>query len=181
MKFLISLALILATLPALAQNYLVAVGSGTPITGPIGGRASLTVNSAPVIYLSINGVQDTNLSNGLVSVQTGGKTSGSMQTGATFNAGGSFNVSSDDLGTIFNGSNVSGTKWTVVFLANGTHYYTLSGSLTNPAGDSGAFVLETEVADSVTCFFSGLETISSASITLTVGDGDAARRLSRRR
>jgi hypothetical protein len=73
---------------------------------------------------------------GTLSFSTGKLTSGNIQTGATF-AGGSpssFTITGSGMngapsGTIFSGSFSGPVTWTMVTLANGTHNYTLTGSL----------------------------------------------------
>ena len=71
---------------------------------------------------------------GTLSFTTGALTSGSLQQGGTFAAGGTFNIQgngTDGLnGTLFAGSFTSPVTWTLVTLANGTHNYTLSGVVT---------------------------------------------------
>ncbi len=59
--------------------------------------------------------------------------------GGTFAAGGTFTITGNGTGGIPNGTIFSGTfsgpvTWTLVTLANGTHNYTLSGSLTGTLG-----------------------------------------------
>ena len=71
---------------------------------------------------------------GGVSLSTGALMSGSLQTGGTFAAGGSFAITGNGSNGIPNGTLFSGTfdgpvTWTLVALANGTHNYTLSGTL----------------------------------------------------
>jgi len=71
---------------------------------------------------------------GTLSFTTGALTSGSLQQGGTFAAGGTFDIQgngTDGLnGTLFSGSFTSPVTWTLVTLANGTHNYTLSGVVT---------------------------------------------------
>ena len=72
---------------------------------------------------------------GTVSFTTGALSSGSLQMGGTFDAGGSFMVSgngSDGLpnGVVFSGWFSGPVTWTLVNLANGTHSYTLTGVVT---------------------------------------------------
>ncbi|HKU23963.1 MAG TPA: PEP-CTERM sorting domain-containing protein [Candidatus Sulfotelmatobacter sp.] len=71
---------------------------------------------------------------GSVSFSTGALSSGSLQKGATFAAGGNITVSGNGNngipnGTLFNGSFEGPVTWTLVTLSNGTHYYTLSGTV----------------------------------------------------
>jgi hypothetical protein len=75
---------------------------------------------------------------GSVSFSTGALTSGSLQKGATFAAGGSFVISGNGSngipsGTLFSGSFSGPVSWALVTLSNGTNYYTLTGTLTGTA------------------------------------------------
>jgi hypothetical protein len=72
---------------------------------------------------------------GSLSFTTGALTSGSLQQGGTFAAGGSFTIDgngTDGLtnGVIFSGSFSGPSSWTLATLANGTHNYTLTGVVT---------------------------------------------------
>lgn len=75
---------------------------------------------------------------GTVSFSTGALSSGSLQMGGTFAAGGSFTITGDGShgvpsGTLFSGSFSGPVTWSLVTLGNGTHNYTLVGSLTGTA------------------------------------------------
>jgi len=75
---------------------------------------------------------------GTVSFSTGAMTSGSLQMGGMFAAGGSFTITgngSDGIpsGTLFSGSFSGPVTWSLVTLSNGTHSYTLTGTLTGTA------------------------------------------------
>jgi hypothetical protein len=70
-----------------------------------------------------------------VSFSTGALTSGNLQQGSTFAAGGTFTI--DGNGTngvpnsqIFTGTFLGPITWTIVTLANGTHNYTMTGLVT---------------------------------------------------
>jgi hypothetical protein len=72
---------------------------------------------------------------GTISFTTGALTGGSLGMGATFAAGGSFEVDSNGTGGLPSGAVFSGTfsgpvTWTLTTLANGTHNYTLTGVIT---------------------------------------------------
>jgi len=76
---------------------------------------------------------------GTVTFSTGALTSGSVQTGGTFAAGGSFTITGNGTngipsGTLFTGSFSSPVTWSLLNLGNGTHNYTLQGTLTGTAG-----------------------------------------------
>lgn len=157
--------LLLLTAAAFAQTtYNVNATTGT-LTGGIAGRVKLT-GASTVVAVIINGGPP-EFEGGSVSFQTGTITSGHVQVGATFGAGGSFIVTTANEGTIFTGT-FNDATWTPAFNANGTHSYVLTGTLTDPAGDTGAFSLLTTTDTSITCFFSGKETIQTVNISLTI-------------
>jgi hypothetical protein len=71
---------------------------------------------------------------GTVTLTTGALISGTLQMGGTFAAGGSFTITgngSDGLpnGTIFSGTFNAPVTWTLITLGNGTHNYTLTGTV----------------------------------------------------
>jgi hypothetical protein len=81
---------------------------------------------------------------------------GSLQMGGSFNAGGSFDIVGNGSqgipnGTIFSGSFSSPVTWTLITLANGTHNYTLTGSI------SGTWL--------------GGSTVNGATVQLTINTG----------
>ncbi|HKF06582.1 MAG TPA: PEP-CTERM sorting domain-containing protein [Candidatus Sulfotelmatobacter sp.] len=100
-----------------------------------GTNAGLSLSGSELI--AVNGLGGLGLVTGnlgTVTFSTAALTSGSLQMGGTFAAGGSFMVTSNGSnglpsGTLFNGSFSGPVTWTLVTLANGTHNYTLSGSL----------------------------------------------------
>jgi len=72
---------------------------------------------------------------GTVTLSTGALSNGSITMGGTFAAGGSFVITGNgadgiDKGTIFNGTFSGPETWSELTLSNGTHEYTLSGSMT---------------------------------------------------
>ena len=75
---------------------------------------------------------------GTVSFTTGALTSGNLQTGGTFAAGGTFDISGNGTngvpnGTLFSGSFSGPVTWAITTLGNGTHNYTLTGAITGTA------------------------------------------------
>ena len=120
---LASLALPLA---AFADNSVDFTNSGGTLSGGSGG---LTLSGSTLIAINgMNGLQSgSNL--GTLSFSTGALASGNLQTSGTFAAGGTFTIVSNTLGTLFSGSFDSPVKWQVVELANGTHNYTLTGTI----------------------------------------------------
>jgi hypothetical protein len=111
---------------------------------------------------------------GTLSFSTGDLSTGSLQMGGTFAAGGAFNITGNGssgipTGTIFSGSFTGPVTWTLITLANGTHNYTLTGSLTGTWSDgttvSGATVQLT--INTGKGFFNGSTTISSGDTNFT--------------
>jgi len=120
---LASLALPLA---AFADNSVDFTNSGGTLSGGSGG---LTLSGSNLIAINgINGLQ-TGANLGTLSFMTGALASGNLQTAGTFAAGGTFTIVSNTLGTLFSGTFDSPVSWSVVNLANGTHNYTLTGTI----------------------------------------------------
>lgn len=120
---LASLALPLA---AFADNSVDFTNSGGTLSGGSGG---LTLSGSNLIAINgINGLQ-TGANLGTLSFMTGALASGNLQTSGTFAAGGTFTIVSNTLGTLFSGTFDSPVSWSVVNLANGTHNYTLTGTI----------------------------------------------------
>jgi hypothetical protein len=76
---------------------------------------------------------------GTVTFTTGALSSGSLQMGGTFAAGGTFSVDGNGTNGIANGTLFAGTfsgpvTWSLTTLTDGTHNYTLTGVLTGTAG-----------------------------------------------
>jgi hypothetical protein len=129
---LLALALPMA---AFANNSVDFTNSGGALSGS---SAGLTLGpSALIVVNGLNGlglVTGDNL--GSVSFSTGsliGPSTG-LQQGGMFNGGGSFVITGSGSngipsGVLFNGTFDGPVSWTLITLANGTHNYTLSGSL----------------------------------------------------
>jgi hypothetical protein len=105
---------------------------------------------------------------GTLSFSTGNLSNGTLQMGGTFAAGGRFDItgngpSGTPNGVTFNGSFTGPLTWTLVTLSNGTHNYTLTGSLAgtwqNGTTVNGATVQLTINTGRV--FFNGKTNISS--------------------
>ena len=167
--FLLALALPMA---AFANNSVDFTNSGGTLSGS---SAGLSLNGSTLIAMGSGGAITTgNL--GTMSFSTAGMVSGgSLQTGATFMAGGSFTITGNGTNGIHNGTIFSGTftgpvTWTLVTLANGTHNYTLSGALTG-TWFSGSTVNGATVQLTVNTgkgFFNGSTTISSGDTNIVV-------------
>lgn len=113
---------------------------------------------------------------GSVTFSTGAMTgSGNLQQGASFLAGGSFVISGNGSsgitnGVIFNGSFSGPSTWTLVTLANGTHNYTLTGTVSGIWTATGQTVNGVTVQLTINTgkgFFNGSTTISSGDTNIT--------------
>jgi hypothetical protein len=105
--------------------------NGGSLTGT---NAGLNVTGS--ILVGINSVQTGLLTGnlGTVDFSTGALIGGDLQMGGTFAPGGSFTITGNGTdgipnGVIFSGSFDAPATWTLVTLANGTHNYTLQGSI----------------------------------------------------
>jgi hypothetical protein len=137
MKRILWMALLLLALPmaAFASSSVDFTNSGGTLTG---NSAGLTLTGSTLI--AVNGlgggglITGTNL--GSVAFTTGAVTSGSlMGPSATLAAGGTFTITGNGTSgipntTIFSGTFSGPVTWTEITLANGTHNYTLTGSIT---------------------------------------------------
>jgi hypothetical protein len=131
---------ILLTLLALALPLAALAGSSVDFTnssGTLSGTNSgLSLTGSTLIAVNgFNGgglITGNNL--GTLSFSTGSLSSGNLQMGGTFAAGGAFNITGNGTnglpnGAIFTGSFTGPVTWSLITLANGTHNYTLTGSL----------------------------------------------------
>jgi hypothetical protein len=131
------MALLAMALPlaALADNSVDFTNSGGLLKGSSSGL-SLTGSE----LIAVNGFNTGGLIQGdlgSLNFSTGSlMAGGSLQMGGTFNGGGSFTILSngnftpDPNATLFTGSFTGPVSWTMITLANGTHNYTLTGSIT---------------------------------------------------
>jgi len=171
--------LLLAVL-ALAPTAMFA-GSSVDFTnsgGTLSGSSSGLSLSGSVL-IAVNGLNGGGLITGAdlgsVSFSTGALISGSLQGDGTFAGGGSFLIAGNGTngvpnGTIFTGSFDGPVTWTMVTLANGTHNYTLSGSVSGWTG-SGTPTVGATVQLTINTgkgFFNGSTTISSGDSNITV-------------
>jgi PEP-CTERM motif len=169
MKRIVLMALLALALP------LAAFGSSVDFTNSggtlSGSSAGMSLTGSALIAVNNLGGMGLITGNDLGSVtfSTGTLASGSLTMGGTFNGGGSFVITgngSDGLpsGSIFSGSFSGPVTWTLVTLANGTHNYTLTGSLTGTWIPTGATVNGATVQLTINThkgFFNGTTTISS--------------------
>ncbi len=172
--------LLLAVL-ALALPTAVFAGSSVDYTNSggtlSGSNSGLSLSGSTLIAVNgLNGgglITGNNL--GSVSFSTGALTSGSLQMGGTFAAGGWFSITGNGTngipnGTLFSGTFSSPVTWTLVTLANGTHNYTLTGTLsgTTNTGMSTVGVTVQLTINTGHGFFNGSTTISSGDTNVVV-------------
>ncbi|MGA2964282.1 MAG: PEP-CTERM sorting domain-containing protein [Candidatus Korobacteraceae bacterium] len=176
MKRMVLMVLLALALPmaAFASSSVDFTNSGGTLSGSsegltLSGSALIAVNAPGTLGL----ITGNNL--GSVSFSTGSLASGSLQMGGVFNAGGTFTIDGNGTSGIPSGSIFSGTfsgpvTWTLVTLANGTHNYTLTGSLSgtwyNGSSVDGATVQLT--INTGKGFFNGSTTISSGDTNIVV-------------
>ncbi len=151
---LIALFVLALPLVAFAGSNIDFTNSGGTLTGTNSGF-SLT-GSTLIAVNGLGGGLITGNNLGTLTFSTGSLSSGSLQMGGTFAAGGTFSISGNGTngvpnGVIFNGSFAGPVTWSLVTLANGTHNYTLTGSL-------------------VGTWYTG-GTISGATVQLTINTG----------
>jgi hypothetical protein len=170
MALLFLLALALPTV-AFASNSVDFTNAGGTLSGS---DAGLTLSGSMLIALGGSGGMITG-DLGTLEFSTGALSGGDLQMGATFAAGGTFNITGNGTngihsGVIFNGSFSGPVTWTLVTLANGTHNYTLQGALTgtwfNGQTVNGATVQLT--INTGKGFFDGMTRISSGDTNIVV-------------
>jgi PEP-CTERM motif len=177
MKRILWMVLLALALPmaAFASNSVDFTNSGGTLSGS---SAGLTLSGSELV--AVNGLSGLGLVTGdlgSVAFSTGALLTGDLQQGGTF-AGGTgswFTVTGNGTngipsGAIFNGSFDGPVTWTLVTLANGTHNYTLSGSVTG-TWINGATVYGATVQLTINTgkgFFNGTTTISSGDTNITV-------------
>ena len=172
--------LLLAVL-ALALPMAVFANSGVDYTnsgGTLSGSNSGLSLSGSVL-IAANGLNGGGLITGndlgSLAFSTGALTSGSLQMGGTFAGGGWFTIIGNGTNGIPNATLFSGTfdgpvTWTLMTLANGTHNYTLVGTLSGTTG-SGYSTLGVTVQLTINTgkgFFNGSTTISSGDTNVVV-------------
>ena len=133
-KNAVFLTILILTLPlaALADNNVDFTNSSGTLSGT---NSGLTLAGSTLI--TVHGLGSgliTGSDLGTLSLSTGNLSSGSLQMGGSFAAGGKFNITGNGTsgipsGVIFSGSFTGPLTWTLVTLSNGTHNYTLTGSL----------------------------------------------------
>jgi hypothetical protein len=136
MKRMLLLALIAFALPVAAfanSGGVDFTNSGGTLTG-----SSAGMSLSGSVLIAVNGLNGLGLVTGndlgSVSFSTSMLMSGSLQMGGTFMAGGTFIINGNGTNgvpntVIFNGTFAGPVTWGLVTLANGTHNYTLTGSI----------------------------------------------------
>jgi PEP-CTERM motif len=172
--------LLLAVL-ALALPLAAFASSGVDVTnfgGTVtGSNAGLSLTGSNIIMVNglYGGGQDLGSNLGSFTFSTGALTSGSLQMGGTFAAGGSFMIMGNGTNGVPNGVIFSGTfsgpvSWTMVTLCNGTHQYTLFGAVSGSLGNGYATVGATTqlVVTTGKGYFSGSANLSSGPTNIVV-------------
>lgn len=175
MKRLLWMALLVVALPmaAFASSSVDFTNSGGSLVGT---TAGMTLSGSELI--AVNGLSGLGLVTGNLggmTFNTGGLTSGSLAMGGTFDGGGSFVINGNGTngipnGQIFNGSFTGPVTWTLMTLANGTHNYTLSGSVSG-TWYTGTTVYGATVQLTINTgkgFFNGTTEISSGDTNIVV-------------
>jgi hypothetical protein len=169
MKKLILLAVLALALPTavFASSNIDYTNSGGTLAGSSSG---LSLNGSTLIAINSGSGLVTGSNLGSVSFQTGSLLSGSLQTGGTFAAGGSFTVTDSSNATLFSGTFSGPVTWTMLTLSNGTHNYTLTGSLSGTTGSGYSTVGATVqlTINTGKSFFNGCTRISSGDTNVVV-------------
>lgn len=126
MKRMLWMVLLALALPmmAFADNSVDFTNSGGTLSGS---SAGLSLSGSELIAVNgLNGMSLVTGDLGSMSFSTGGMTSGNLQMGATFAAGGTFQIMGNGSngipnGVLFNGAFDGPVTWTLITLANGTH------------------------------------------------------------
>jgi hypothetical protein len=174
MRRVMLLALLALALPmaAFANSGVDFTNSGGTLAGTNSGLSLTGSTLAAVNGLNGGGLITGNL--GTVTFSTGALASGSLQMGGTFAAGGSFTITGNGTNGIPNGTIFSGTfsgpvTWTLVTLANGTHNYTLTGTLSGTLGSFNTNGVTVQLTiNTGKGFFDGSTTISSGDTNIVV-------------
>src|SRR5579864_8053835 len=176
MKKLVFLAVLALALPiaAFADGGVDYTNSGGTLAGSSNG---LTLSGSALIDVKgLNGgglITGSDL--GTVSFATGALSSGSLQMGGSFAAGGWFTIAGNGSngvpnGTLFTRTFSGPVTWTLVTLSNGTHNYTLTGALsgTTNTGFSTVGVTVQLTINTGKGYFNGSTSISSGDTNVLV-------------
>ena len=172
--------LLLLAVLALALPMAVFADSGVDYTNSggtlAGSNSGLTLSGSTLIAVKgLNGgglITGNDL--GSVTFATGALISGDLQMGGTFAGGGSFTITGNGTNGIPNGTLFAGTfdgpvSWTLITLANGTHNYTLMGTVSGMAGSFSTVGVTVQLTiNTGKGFFNGSTTISSGDTNIVV-------------
>lgn len=175
MKRILWMVLFALALPmtAFAGSSIDFTNSGGTLSGS---SAGLSLSGSELIAVNgLNGMGLVTGNLGAMTFTTGALTSGNLQMGGTFAAGGSFMIMGNGTngvpnGTMFSGSFSGPVTWTLITLANGTHNYTLTGSIWG-SWLGGGTVNGASVQLTINTgkgFFTGMTSISSGDTNLVV-------------
>jgi hypothetical protein len=177
MKKILLLAVLALALPmaVFAGSSVEYTNSGGTLAGSNNGL-TLTGSTLVAVNALNGGGLITGNDLGSVSFSTGALTSGSLQMSGAFAAGGSFTISGNGAngipsGTLFSGTFDAPVTWTLVTLANGTHNYILSGTLSG-TGSTGTATVGVTVELTINTgkgFFNGSTNISSGDTNINSG------------
>lgn len=137
-----------------------------------GSSSGLNLSGSTLIAILESGSPKTTGNLGTVTFSTGALSTGSLTMGGTFAAGGSFTVTGNGTngvpsGTLFSGSFSGPSSWALVTLANGTHSYTLTGTLMGTAdGASVAGVTVQLTINTGVGYFNGSTMIAGGDTTI---------------
>jgi len=174
MKKLVLLAVLALALPTavFAGSSIDYTNSGGTLSGS---NSGLSLGGSVLIAVNGNGGLITGNDLGSVSFETGALSSGSLQNGGTFASGGWFTITGNGSngvpnGTLFTGTFSGPVTWTMMTLANGTHNYTLTGTLsgTTASGYSAVGVIVQLTINTGKGFFNGCTKISSGDSNVIV-------------
>jgi len=172
--------LLLLAVLALALPMAVFADSGVDYTNSggtlAGSNSGLTLSGSTLIAVKgLNGgglITGNDL--GSVTFATGALISGNLQMGGTFAGGGSFTITGNGTNGIPNGTLFAGTfdgpvSWTLITLANGTHNYTLMGTVSGMAGSFSTVGVTVQLTiNTGKGFFNGSTSISSGDTNIVV-------------
>lgn len=166
---LIALACLMIPAASFADSNVDFSNSGGTLAGSSSG---LTLSGSTLI--AVIGGSSGNVTGdlGTVAFSTGALSGGSLTMGGTFAAGGTFTVTGNGTngvpnGALFSGSFSGPATWSLLTLSNGTHSYTLTGTLTGTA--DGASVSGVTVQLTINTgkgFFNGSTMISGGDTTI---------------
>jgi hypothetical protein len=176
MKRFFLFALVALSLPIAAfANQVDFSNSGGVLAGSSTGL-SLT-GSELASVTGLNGMGQIQGGLGGLTFSTGTLASGSLQMGGSFNGGGSFVISGNGSqkgipsGVIFSGSFTGPVTWTLITLANGTHEYQLSGSISGHWYNTGVTVYGATIQLTINTgmgFFNGSTMLASGDTNIVV-------------